>query len=411
MSGSAAPSALALDGGPPVRRSPWPAWPHFDEDEIRAAADVLRSGKVNYWTGERGRAFERTFAAYCGAPFGIAVANGTVALEACLHALDLGHDDEVVVPARTFAATGASVVRMGARPVFADVDPDSGCLDVPSLHAACTARTRAVIVVHLGGWPADMPALTAFGRAQGIAVIEDCAQAHGAAIAGRRVGAWGDLAAFSFCQDKIMTTGGEGGMILCRDEALWRRAWAYKDHGKAWSAVYEREHPPGFRWLHESIGTNARMTEMQAAIGEVQLGKLDAWVHTRRSHARRLAAALASCAGLRVPVPAADVHDAAYRLYAYLRPGALRPGWTRDRVMEAIEAEGVPCKVGSCGEIYLERAFEPYRPATRLPVARALAEQSLCFLVHPTMSADDVDDIATAVHKVLAHAAVESATA
>lgn len=392
-----------------MRRTPWPAWPQFDEEEIEAAVHVLRSGRVNYWTGERGMTFERAFASYCGTPFGIAVANGTVALEACLHALDLPHDAEVVVPARTFAATGASVVRMGARPVFADVDRDSGCIDVPALRAACSSRTRAVIVVHLGGWPADMPSIVAFCRAAGIFIVEDCAQAHGAAIAGRRVGAWGDMAAFSFCQDKIMTTGGEGGMVLCHDEALWRRAWAYKDHGKSWSAVFEREHPPGFRWLHESIGTNARLTEMQAAIGELQLGKLDGWVDTRRRHARRIAAGLAGRPALRVPFPGEEIHHAAYRLYAYLRPAALPPKWTRDRVMQAIEAEGIPCKVGSCGEIYLEEAFAPFRPAGRLPAARALAEQSLCFFVHPTTTDEDVDDLLTAVHKVLDHVTREGA--
>lgn len=399
--------ALALDGGAPVRNHPLAPWPVFDPDEIEAATTVLQSGNVNYWTGNEGRAFEREFATAVDVAHAIATSNGTTALEIALRGVGIRPGDHVIVPSRTFVATASAVASVGAQPRFADVELDSGNVTVDTLEAMRTPETTAVIVVHLGGWPVDMPAVMAWARAHDLKVIEDCAQAHGATIDGRPVGGWGDVAAFSFCQDKIMTTGGEGGMIVTNDDAVWRAAWSLKDHGKSWRAVYEQEHPPGFRWLHEQLGTNARLTEMQSAIGRRQLTKLGTWVDKRREHAQALAHAWADQPALRIPQPPTNVRHAAYRFYAYVRPDQLRDGWSRDRVMMAINAEGIPVSVGSCGEIYREKAFDnhpSWRPATRHPQARELFETSLAFLVHHTMSTDDVSDTIDAVHRVLAQA-------
>jgi hypothetical protein len=396
------PQALAIAGGLPVRPGSWPQWPTFASDEVEAAAHTLRSGKVNYWTGEEGRAFEREFADYVGVDRAIACSNGTAALELALLGLDIGPDAEVLVPSRTFIATASAVVARGARPVVADIDRDSGNVTVRTLEAALTPSTRAVIVVHLGGWPCDMDEIAAFCRAHDLALVEDCAQAHGAAIAGRRVGSFGDAAAFSFCQDKIMTTGGEGGMVTTDRLDVWRRAWSYKDHGKSYAAVHSAHHPPGFRWLHASFGSNMRMTEMQAAIGRRQLAKLDAWVAKRRALALHLVDRIGEHPALRVPLPAAPAQAAFYRVYAYLRPETLRRGWSRDRIMQAIAAEGVPCQTGSCSEIYREQAFTGVgRPRAALPVAEELGATSLVFLTHPTLEIGDMDDTAEAVLKVL----------
>ncbi|MEB3329566.1 MAG: DegT/DnrJ/EryC1/StrS aminotransferase family protein [Candidatus Sericytochromatia bacterium] len=393
---------LALEGGPPVRTAPLPPWPHFAPDEVEAAAAVLRSGKVNYWTGTEGREFECEFAGLIDVPYAIAVSNGTAALELALHALGVGPGDEVVTTARTFIASASAAVAVGARPVIAEVDADSQNLTAETVAAGLTPRTKAVIAVHLAGWPVEMDALLALCRPRGIAVIEDCAQALGATYGGRPVGGLGDVGAFSFCQDKILTTGGEGGMVTLRDKALWERAWSHKDHGKSHEAVYHRAHPPGFRWVHESWGTNMRLTEPQAALGRVALRKLPGWLATRRRHAEALRAACEAFPALRVPVPPAHVGHAWYKFYAFVRPELLAPGWDRDRVMAAIAAEGVPCLAGSCGEIYLEQAFPPaWRPAERLPVARELHETSLMFLVHPTLSDADVGDVGAAIAKVM----------
>ncbi|WP_462325990.1 DegT/DnrJ/EryC1/StrS family aminotransferase [Desulfoplanes sp.] len=378
-------------------------WPFFEPDEIASATRPLTSGRVNYWTGQEGREFEKEYAAYTGRSHGIALANGTLAIELALYALGIGAGDEVITTARTFIASASSAVMRGAVPVIADVDPVSQNITAETIRAVLTPRTKAVICVHLAGWPCDMDEIMALAEEKGLYVIEDCAQAHGATYKDKPVGSFGHIAAFSFCQDKIMTTGGEGGMLVMDDEALWKKAWAFKDHGKSWDAVYVRKHAPGFRWLHESFGTNWRMTEMQAAIGRVQLKKLDAWVATRRGHAGRLSACFQQIPALRVTLPGADIFHAYYKYYVFVRPEMLRDGWSRDRIMNEIVKQGVPCYSGSCSEIYREKAFTDagYGPEERLPVARELGETSLMFLVHPTLTDDEIEKTCEVVREVM----------
>jgi len=382
-------------------------WPSFSVEEQEEVARVLASNRVNYWTGQDTRAFEREFAEWCGVGHAVALANGTLALDLALRALGIGAGDEVIVTPRTFIASVSSVVLAGATPVFADVDPDSGNITPATIAERLGPRTRAVIPVHLGGWPCDMPAIMALADAHKIAVIEDCAQAHGARINGQSVGSFGHVGAWSFCQDKIMTTGGEGGMVSTNDPALWRAMWSFKDHGKSWSAVYERAHPPGFRWLHEEFGTNWRMLEMQAVIGRVQLKRMADWNARRTAIARRFSQMLAAFAtAVRVPLPPTGMAHAYYRLYAYVRSDGLANGWSRDRIIAETVARGVPLFQGSCSEVYREKAFDGtgWRPAQPLPVARELGETSLMFLVHPTLTDEEVERMAACVAEVLAEA-------
>jgi hypothetical protein len=398
---------LALEGGAPLRTLPFAPWPVFAADERKASDDVLASGCVNYWTGGECKAFEAEFAAMAGVAHAISLANGTLALELGLRALGIGPGDEVIVPAKTFVATASCAVAVGAKPVVCDVEPDSQNLSAATVLPAITARTRAIIPVHLAGWPCDMTALMALARARNLVVVEDCAQAVGATWNGRPVGSFGDMAAFSFCQDKILTTGGEGGMLLTSRRDLWERAWEYKDHGKSWAGVHDRAHPPGFRWVHESFGSNYRMTEMQAAIGRVQLRKVPEWVGIRRRNAAALGDALAGVPGIRLARPTADAFHSYYKFYVAVDLESLRSGWTLVRILEAIGAEGVPCFQGSCSEIYLEKAFVRggLGPVAPLPVARRLSEASLMFLVHPTLTEADMRDTARAVAKVMRAAA------
>jgi dTDP-4-amino-4,6-dideoxygalactose transaminase len=383
-------------------------WPSFSEEEIEAVAAVLRSGRVNYWTGDECRAFEREFAAFAGTAHAVSLANGTLALDLALAALEIGPGDEVVVTPRTFIASISCVINAGATPVFADVDRDSGNISPATIAPVLSERTKAVIPVHLAGWPCDMVGILALCEPRCIAVIEDCAQAHGARINGRSVGSFGAVGAWSFCQDKIITTGGEGGMVTTDDEGLWRKMWSFKDHGKDWDAKYNRQHPPGFQWLHESFGTNWRMLEVQAVIGRIQLRRLGEWTARRAAIAASYARALAPFASaVRVPLPAADLTHAWYRFYGYVRPEGLKPGWDRDRIVAEVIARGVPLLHGSCSEAYLEKAFDGtgWRPAQRLPGALELGESSLMFLTHPTLSDDDVARICAAVAEVLELAA------
>ncbi len=382
-------------------------WPFFAEDEIAAAAEVLRSGRVNYWTGEQARLFEQEYAAATGRAHGVAVANGTLALELALHAFGIGAGDDVVTASRTYVASASCAVMRGARPIVADVDRDSQTVTAETLRAALSPQTRAIVVVHLAGWPCPMDGIMQLAADRDLVVIEDCAQAHGATYKGRPVGSFGHAAAFSFCQDKIITTAGEGGMLLLDDEAAWKRAWAYKDIGRDYDAVYHRQHPPGFRWLTESFGSNWRLTEVQAAIGRIQLRKLPEWVERRRQNALRMADGLRDVASLRIPLPPADVGHAFYKFYVFVRPECLADGWDRDRIMAAINARGVPCSVGSCSEIYLEKAFRDrgWGPEQPLPVARELGQTSLMFVVHPTLAAEAITCAIETVRDVMGRAA------
>lgn len=383
--------------------TPFSPWPSFTVEEGDAVRDVLLSNKVNYWTGQECRLFEEEFARWADSKYAVALANGTLALDIALKVLGVGEGDEVIVTPRTFLASASSIVTAGARPVFADVDLNSQNIEAQHIAAVLTANTKAVVVVHLAGMPAEMDAIMALSELHGFYVIEDCAQAHGAQYKGRAVGSIGHIGAWSFCQDKIMTTGGEGGMVTTNDEALWREMWSYKDHGKSYAAVYEREHAPGFRWLHESFGTNWRLTEMQAAIGRIQLTRMNDWTTARQANARiidEIASGFKVVRTVEVPV---HMEHAEYKHYLFVNPEQLAEGWSRDRIVDAIVAEGVPCFQGSCSEVYLEKAFDntDFTPAERLPNAKLLGETSLMFLVHPTLTDAEMAKTAAVLTKVL----------
>ncbi|PKH65396.1 aminotransferase [Psychrobacter sp. 4Dc] len=390
--------------------TPFSPWPSFTQEEADAVSQVLLSNKVNYWTGQECRKFETEFAKWSESKYAIAMGNGTLALDVALQALDIGAGDEVIVTPRTFIASISSVVNAGATPIFADVDEATGNITPESIAAVLTAKTKAIVCVHLAGWPCDMDGIMALAEQHNLYVIEDCAQAHGARYKGRSVGSIGHIGAWSFCQDKVMTTGGEGGMVTTNDEQLWRKMWAYKDHGKSYAAVYETEHPPGYRWLHESFGTNWRMTEMQAVIGRIQLQRMNDWTAKRTANA---SAILDACTGwetqgyLSVPrleaISAfADCTHAYYKLYVYVQPETLPQGWSRDRLINEINALNVPCFSGSASEVYLEKAFDNtgLRPETPLPIAKQLGETSLMFLVHPTLTTAEIEQTVDAINTV-----------
>ena len=378
-------------------------WPSFTEEEVVAVSRVLLSNKVNYWTGQECREFEQEFAAWSDSEYAITLANGTVALDVALKALGLGQGDEVIVTSRTFLASASSIVTAGATPVFADIDCNSQNITANSIADMITPQTRAIICVHLAGWPCEMDAIMQLAEQSSLYVIEDCAQAHGAKYKGRSVGSIGHIGVWSFCQDKIMSTGGEGGMVTTNDRELWAKMWSYKDHGKSWEAIYERQHPPGFRWLHESFGTNWRMTEMQAVIGRIQLERMSFWSQKRLENANTIWDVARRLSGLRVPEIPSHIEHAAYKCYVFIEPDQLKLDWSRDRIMHAINERGVPCFSGSCSEVYLEKAFDGtgWRPVKRLSVAKELGETSLMFVVHPNLSSKNIEQTCDAISDVM----------
>lgn len=388
-------------------------WPSFTQEEADAVSQVLLSNKVNYWTGTECREFEKEFAAWAGTDYAVALANGTLALDVALQAMGIGEGDEVIVTPRSFIASVSTVVNAGAMPVFADVDNNTGNISATTIAPKITDKTKAIICVHLAGWPCDMDEIMALAKQHNLWVIEDCAQAHGAKYKGKPVGSIGHVGAWSFCQDKIMTTGGEGGMVTTNDKALWQKMWEYKDHGKNYDSIYHKQHPPGFRWLHDSFGTNWRMMEMQAVIGRIQLKKMAEWTNIRTQNAKILRDALTQFAGeqqfLRIPdikfhqVMGGDSVHAYYKYYVYVRPENLPENINRDSILNALNEKKIPCFSGSCSEIYLEKAFDnhPSRPNARLTVAKELGETSLMFLIHPTLTTNEMQTIATTTVDVL----------
>ncbi|NOR69593.1 MAG: aminotransferase [Methylomarinum sp.] len=367
-------------------------WPSFTEEEANAVRDVLLSNRVNYWTGTECREFEKEFSNWCGSEYAVALANGSLALDVAFKALGLTAGDEVIVTSRTFLASVSSIINTGATPVFADISRDTQNITPNTVRAKITSKTKMILCVHLAGWPCEMDSMMALADEFGLYIVEDCAQAHGAKYKGKPVGSIGHIGTWSFCQDKIMTTGGEGGMVTTNDRNLWSKMWSYKDHGKSWDSVYERKYPSGFRWVHDSFGTNCRMIEMQAVIGRIQLKRMNDWTVKRISNLNKIWNTARKLSGLRVSLVPDNIEHAAYKCYVFVEPDKLKDGWNRDRVMAEINSLGVPCFSGSCSEVYLEKAFNDtgFRPKQRLSTAKELGETSLMFLVHPSLTEQEI---------------------
>ena len=381
-------------------------WPSFTQEEVDAVSSVLLSNKVNYWTGSKCRQFEKEFSKWCDVKYSVALANGTLALDSAFKALEISEGDEVIVTSRTFIASVSSIVNAGASPVFVDIDLESQNIDPRFIQKKITSKTKAIVCVHLAGWPCEMDEISQIAIKNGIFIIEDCSQAHGAKYKGKSVGSIGDIGCWSFCQDKIMTTGGEGGMVTTNSEKLWKKMWSYKDHGKNYDLAHSRSPSNVYRYIHDSFGTNWRMTEMQAAIGLIQLRKMDDWHKQRNKNAHQIWSAAKKCKGLRVPSISDDIDHAAYKCYIFVNASQLKSTWSREKIINEITDLGVPCYSGSGSEVYLEKSFlnTKFKPIHNLPNAKKLGEDSLMFLVHPTLSNIEIKKTCHAIQDVMSRA-------
>ena len=382
-----------------------PKWPFYNNEEIEAAKNVLISGKVNYWTGNETKSFEKNFSDFTGTKYSIALANGSVALTSAYLSLDLKKGDEIITSPRTFVATASSAAIFGAIPIFADVDKETGCITSKTIEPLINNKTKAISVVHLGGWPADMISICNLAESYGIPIVEDCAQAHGAKILYnnqfKSVGGFGDVSAWSFCQDKIISTAGEGGMITTNDKKKWEFIWSLKDHGKNYNLVNEKVNNVGFRWLHESIGTNLRITEVQSAIGKIQLKNIEKTTKQREKNALYLISRLKQFSSLRIPIPSSNIKHAWYRLYVYLKNNYVSSEWNRDRIIHEINLLGYPAFSGSCGEIFKEKCFKDYKVSKNLKICNELSKTSLAFLVHPNINPNQLEKYGDAICLIL----------
>lgn len=387
------------------------SWPYFDENQIQRVTEIMRSGKVNSWTGNETKYFEEEFASWSNSKYGIALANGSLALSSAYLSLGIREGDEVITTPRTFIATASSICLLKAKAVFADVDINSGNITAKNIEPLINKRTKAISVVHLGGWPAEMIEISKLAKDYNLGLIEDCAQAHGGRIKVdnnnfQSVGSFGDVSAWSFCQDKIISTCGEGGMVTTNNKNLKNKIWSIKDHGKSYKLIKEEKKSNSFRWLHENFGSNFRLTEIQSAIGRIQLKSIDEWHQKRTRNAMILINELKNIPNIRIPIPPDNVVHAWYKFHCYLKKEALLDGWDRERIINEILEKSYPAFSGSCSEIYLEKCFSKIANYSnrRLVNAKYLGESSLMFLVHPTITLTQMNSYAKAIKAVLARA-------
>ena len=378
-------------------------WPSYTKEEADAVSAVLLSNKVNYWTGNKCREFELEFSNWCGVKYAVALANGTLALENAFRAMELSYGDEVIVTSRTYIASVSSIINAGAVPVFADIDLDSQNISPDSILKHITNNSKAILCVHLAGWPCEMDKIMEIAYENNLFVIEDCSQAHGAKYKGKSVGSIGDIGCWSFCQDKIISTGGEGGMVTTNNESLWKKMWAYKDHGKNYELAHQKMSSNSFRYIHETFGTNWRMTEMQAVIGQIQLRRMSEWQDKRIKNAEKIWKTAKQFKGLRVPIVHSYIEHAAYKCYVFVDINFLKTDWSRERIIEEINMLGVPCYLGSCSEVFLEKSFDKtgFKPQYKLPNASRLGKESIMFLVHPTLTDAEIKKTCNIISEVM----------
>lgn len=381
----------------------FPKWPQYSQEEIDKVNEILISGNVNYWTGKEGKFFEKEFAKFCSSKYAISIANGSLALSAAYLSLGLKNNAELITTPRTFIATSSSAYLLNSKPVFADVDINSGCINADSIEPLITNSTKAICVVHLAGWPCDMDSICKLAKEYNIYLIEDCSQAHGAQINGKSVGSFGDVSVWSFCQDKIISTGGEGGMLTTNSEEIYEKVWSFRDHGKSRIAMMKETKSSEFRFLHENFGSNFRLTEIQSAIGRIQLKNINEINKSRSNNAQILINKLSDMNVIRIPLPDKKFRHAWYKFYCYLNSEFLKENWNRSRILNEISSLGYPAFSGGCSEIYLEKCFlnANLSPIKRLHNAKILGETSLMFLVHNTIKIKEMEEYADAIKKIL----------
>tara|TARA_B100000886_G_scaffold169383_1_gene115985 strand:- start:12420 stop:13589 length:1170 start_codon:yes stop_codon:yes gene_type:complete len=381
----------------------FPKWPQYSQEEIKKVNDILISGNVNYWTGEEGKNFEKEFSNFCLSKYAITLANGSLALSAAYLALGVKNDAELITTPRTFIATSSSAYLLKARPIFADVDINSGCITAEFIEPLITKYTKAICVVHIGGWPCDMESICELAKKYGIYVIEDCSQAHGAQINGKSVGSFGDVSVWSFCQDKIISTGGEGGMLTTNSKDIYEKVWSFRDHGKTKNLMEFKNKSNEFRFIHENFGSNFRLTEIQSAIGRIQLSNISKTNKIRTNNAEILLETLCPIKCLRIPLPEKNFKHGWYKFYCYLNFDYLKENWNREKIISEINKDGYPAFSGGCSEIYLEKCFlnNNIRPNKRLKNAKLLGETSLMFLVHNTITKSIMKEYAEVIRNKL----------
>lgn len=375
-------------------------YPYYPDKLLNKIIKTFKSGKVNYWTGKEGKFFEKEFSRYLGNKYSVAVSNGSVALEIALKALNLKKNAHVIVTPRSFIISASCVINLGFKPIFADVN-SNGNLSIEGIKKSYTKQVKAIILVHLNGLSCDMDPIINFAKKHKIKIIEDCSQAHGAVYKNKPVGSYGDISTWSFCQDKIMSTGGEGGMISTNNKSIWEKCWSIKDHGKNYLITHTKKNKLGFKWLHHNFGSNYRMTEVQSLIGRYQLKDLNYQVKKRNLIANQVISSLKifwekyhlisqpnfECSSCIKKIKKKNCNNcihAFYRLNLFINVNREK----KLKILNNIQKKKVNCNEGPCPLIFKEKIFKKLKikPKNKLTNAIVLGDRSIVYHINPNIS-------------------------
>ena len=362
-------------------------WPIVSSKEIKIVNKVLKSNKLNYWTGTNCTNFEKEFSNKFKIKYSISLANGSVGLDIAIKSLKLKKNSEIIVTPRSYISSVTSVINQGLKPIFADIDLNSQNIEAKNIEKKITKNTKAVVVVHLGGMPSNMIKIKELAKKYNLKIIEDCSQAHGAKINNKYVGTFGDVSVWSFCNDKILNTLGEGGIVATKNRNNFKNLWSLKDCGKNYSKLRKKKRQFKFRWVHDFEGTNLRMTEVQAAVGRYQLKQLDKWIKKRNINSIKINKVCEKFRSIKTQKTPKNFTNAYYRCYVFLRPNFIKKGWTREKILKYLNKIGLYCDVGSCPEIYKEKFLITNKlvSSKELENASLVGKTSIAFKVSPNI--------------------------
>ena len=369
-------------------------WPSFTSKEINQVSLILKSGKVNYWTGKYCKIFEKNFSNYHKIKYSVTVNSGTSALECAIKSLNLKQGSEIITTPRSYYTSASSIINCGMKPKFSDISIDSQNLDPIKLEKSINKKTKAIICVHLSGYPCDMNRILKIAKENKIYVIEDCSQAHGASILNKKVGSFGDISAWSFCQDKIISTGGEGGMVATNKLTLYKKVLSIKDNGRNYEKIKRISYSGSFNYIHDFIGSNYRMTEIQAIIGISQLKRLDQMILRRNSNAKVFNNYFHDLDNIFLLLQNSKNTNAYYRYYLFVKKSK-----NQKILINKIRSKGIECIAGSCPEIYLEKYFKNNFKVKEMFGAKYLATRSVCLKVDQTLDIKIIHQQAKIIRK------------
>lgn len=376
-------------------------WPSYSLKEANDVKQAIIKSNLNYWTGKETLKFEKKFSNFFGLKYALAISNASTGLDIAIKALNIQKNDEVIVSPKSYYSSVSCIIKNKAKPIFIDVNLNSHCFDENKIEEKITNKTKLILCVHLGGFPCNMKKIKKIAKKYNLFILEDCSQAHGAMIGNKFVGTFGDISVWSFCNDKIISTG-EGGVISSNKKKLFKKIWSLKENGRDYDAVYSKKHKFGYKWIHNHLGYNYRMTEMQAILGLNQLNKLNKNISIRNYFYQQIIKNYENFEAVKFQKIPKSYTNSFYRLYAIVNLNFIKSEWDRDRLIKYLNKIGIDCNVGSCSELYKEKGIKKYFKNNHiLPNAEILSKNSIAFNIHHKCSEKYIEFVWKSLNKTI----------